>query len=480
MSYQAPPGVFDIIPEDSKEPWKDSSRWQYVEAICRACAEDFGFQEIRTPIFERTELFIRSVGETTDIVTKEMYTFKDKGERSLTLRPEGTAATVRAAVENNLFQGGTQKFYYTGPMFRYERMQAGRYRQFHHFGVEAFGNGSAEQDTEIIALAYTLCQRLGLGGLKVSLSTLGDKDARMNYKKALLAYLKGHYNDLSEDSRTRYENNPLRVLDSKDAKDKEIVKQAPSLLDYLDEPCRTHFEKVLRHLSALQIPFEVDSRLVRGLDYYQKTVFEIISDDLGAQNTLLGGGRYDGLVKELGGPDIPSIGFAIGLERALLAMLKQQLYFPKKRAPFLYLIPLNDEALAWAIETAYQLRVQGLSCEVDLEGRKVGKAFARAAALGATWASAIGEREMAGREIELKELATQAKMQVPMDSLLRILQLEKTTEPFLQQFQQMLQPFQNEIEKEFFLKRLQTNIATTQNLSDQLKRAMLSLKDLLE
>lgn len=481
MSYQAPPGVFDIVPEDKKDPWKDSSRWQYIEEVCRKCAEDFGFREIRTPIFERTELFTRSVGETSDIVTKEMYTFQDKGERSLTLRPEGTAPVVRAVIENHLFQEGhSEKFYYFGPMFRYERMQTGRFRQFHHFGVEAFGNGSPEQDAEIIDLAYTIYQRLGVRGLKVSLSSLGDKFSRVAYKKALLDYLRGHLNDLSEDSRTRFEHNPLRVLDSKDETDKKIVAHAPSLLAYLDGPCREHFENVQALLKELEIPYQIDDRLVRGLDYYQKTVFEIISEDLGAQNTILGGGRYDGLVKELGGPDVPSIGFGAGIERALLVMLKQNLYFPPKKAPYLYLIPLGTEAMNWAMKTAHQLRNQGMSCEVDMEGRKVGKAFARAAESGATWASAVGEREIASGQIEIKELSTQAKTTIPMTSLLRILQLEKEGGPFLTQLEKMIHPFQNEVEKAFFARRIQKNIDATLRLSEHLKTAMTSLKDYLE
>lgn len=478
--YSAPPGVFDILPEDLKDCWKESGRWQYVENAMKKAAEAYGFREIRTPLFERTELFTRSVGETSDIVSKEMYTFLDKGGRSLTLRPEGTAPVVRAAIENRLLEGKSQKFYYFGPMFRYERAQAGRYRQFHQFGVEAYGNGRPEQDAEIIDLAYSIYRTLGIKNLKVSLSSLGDKECRETYKVALLDYLKKHHGDLSEDSRTRFENNPLRVLDSKSPQDRKIVENAPSILNFLNEVDKAHFEKLKSILQSLQIPLELDDKLVRGLDYYQKTVFEIVSEDLGAQNAICGGGRYDGLVRALGGPDVPCTGFAAGLERTLQVMLKQDLPFQRPCPPVLYLIPLGEPALSWSIKTAHELREKGIGCEVDLDERKVGKAFGRASELGAKWAAAIGERELSEQVIELKELATQIKTVIPFKSLIRILQIDHNSKPFLVLYEQMLRPFENDLEKDFFLKRILNNIDVMHNLSEELKKAMTSLKDYIK
>ena len=479
MGFQAPPGVYDIIPGSASEPWKEVSRWQYVEALMREEAEAFGYREIRTPIFERTELFTRSVGTGTAIVSNEMYTFVDKGERSLTLRPEGTASVVRAACENRLLEGKNQKFYYFGPMFRYERMQAGRYRQFYHFGLEAYGNGGAEQDAEIIDFAHTLFWRLGIRNLKIKINSIGDKEARETYKKAFLEYLRGHFDQLSEESRKRFEANPLRVLDSKDPQDKAIVNGAPSILDFLSEECRTHFERLQTLLKEYEIPFEIDPRLVRGLDYYQKTVFEILSEDLGAQNALCGGGRYDGLAKELGGPDVPCSGFALGIERVLQTMLKQETYFPPPKAPLLYFIPIGGEALEWCLSKAHELRRRALSCEVDIDGRKVGKGFARAADMGATWACAVGSSELDSHRLELKELATGTKMAISIESLERILQIEKDTEPFMSLFQRMYGPFKTAEEKAFFLQRIEDRIAVTRDLTDKLKQAMVSLKDYL-
>lgn len=424
MSIQAPPGVFDILPEDAKDPWKESAKWDYVENLMRKAAAEFGYREIRTPIFEKTELFVRGVGEVTDIVSKEMYTFLDKGERSLSLRPEGTASVVRAGIENRLFDTKGQKFFYVGPMFRYERMQSGRFRQFHHFGVEAFGNPSSEQDAEIIDLAYQIYHRVGMGGLKVKLNSLGEKASREAYREALIKFLKSHEDKLSEESRHRLNKNPLRVLDSKDENDQAVLKAAPSLLDFLSNESRDHFEKVKALLTDFGIPYEIDPRLVRGLDYYQKTVFEIISEDLGAQNTLCGGGRYDGLVQSLGGPDVPSTGFAIGIERMLLVMSKQGLSFGPKKGPLLYLIPMGEAGRKFAVQFAHQLRQNQLACEVDLEGKKVGKGFARADELGAKYATVIGENELAQGTLELKELATQQKTSYPIEDIINFFKFE--------------------------------------------------------
>lgn len=422
MGIQAPPGVFDIVPEDSKNRWKESYLWAHVENVMKEMALLYGFKEIRTPIFEKTELFCRSVGEATDIVSKEMYTFKDRGERDLTLRPEGTAAVLRAVIENKLLDKQSLKLFYIGPMFRYERAQAGRFRQFHQFGIEAFGNGSPEQDAEIIDLAYSLYVKLGVKGLKVKLGSLGNKESRNQYRSALIEFLQNHLTSLSEESRIRFEKNPLRILDSKDEKDQEILKEAPSLLNFLSSECVAHFEGVKNALTSLDIPFEVDDRLVRGLDYYQKTVFEIISSDLGAHNTLCGGGRYDGLLKELGGPDLPCTGFAIGIERTLQVMLKQEVALPPKESPVLYVIPMGEKGRKEAFKLVNSLRRLGLKSEMHFEEGKVGKGFAKASDLGSRYALALGERELETGTLEIKDLISGNKHALPLASLPQFLQ----------------------------------------------------------
>lgn len=417
MEYTSPPGVFDIVPQDEKNPWKCSKAWRHVEDVLCDLAKAYGFQEIRTPIFEKTQLFSRSVGEETDIVSKEMYTFLDRSERSLTLRPEGTAPVARALIENRLLTKRELKVFYFGPMFRYERMQAGRYRQFHQFGIEAFGRAEPEQDAEIIALAYDIFRKLKIKGLVVKISTLGDKEARERFRNALVAYLEKHVSSLSEDSQRRLEKNPLRILDSKDAGDQKVLENAPSLYDYLSEAAQEHFEKVKTLLSRLKIPFETDGRLVRGLDYYESTVFEIVSKDLGAQNALGGGGRYDGLLEALGGERLPSIGFALGMERILQVMLKQGVLDTTPEGLELYLIPMGESAKDKAFDLIHSLRQEGLSADMKFSEGKVGKGFSRADELNAKYAAALGDRELENGVIELKQMATGEKFQVPFDEL---------------------------------------------------------------
>lgn len=291
MKIAIPPGVFDIIPIDDQEKWKSSYLWAHVEKIIRETARDYGYQEIRTPLFERTELFQRSVGDSSDIVSKEMYSFEDKGGRSLSLRPEGTAPVIRAFIEHQLHQkASVQKLFYIAPMFRYERAQAGRYRQHHQFGAEVIGNASPEQDAELIDLLYTLYQRLGLKNLTLFINSIGDNTSRQAFRKALKDYLAPQAALLSPDSQTRLELNPLRILDSKDPRDQEIVARAPSILNFLSEEANTHFEDLKRLLTLLRIPYQVNPLLVRGLDYYNKTVFEVVAGELGAQNSIGGGG----------------------------------------------------------------------------------------------------------------------------------------------------------------------------------------------
>lgn len=407
MSIVAPPGVFDILPAGTKEEWKRSYIWGYLENSIRSLAACYCFQEIRTPLFERTELFLRGVGEDTDVVSKEMYTFVDRGDRSLTLRPEGTAPVMRAFIEHHLQQlSSEQRFFYIAPMFRYERSQAGRYRQHHQFGVEAIGSAAAECDAEVIDLLYTLCSRLGLSNLVVSINSIGTEGCRSAFRSELVAYLEKKYSSLSQESQIRVKVNPLRVLDSKDPGDRAIVAEAPSIQNFLSEEALSHFETVLSLLSSLKIPYKVNPFLVRGLDYYNKTVFEVTSDLLGAQDSVGGGGRYDGLLKKLGGPDLPAFGFGMGLERLIQTMLAQSVALPPPPCCTLFLIPMGAAAKRAAMLLVQQLRRQGVSVQMDLGDRKVGKALQFASQLGARYAAVLGDNELESNTIDLKLLSS--------------------------------------------------------------------------
>jgi histidyl-tRNA synthetase len=422
MTISIPPGVFDILPVDSKEKWRSVHLWQFIENLIRETAKHYGFHEIRTPLFERTELFKRSVGETSDIVSKEMYTFDDKGGRSMSLRPEGTAPVMRAFIEHKLFnENPVQKFYYICPMFRYERSQAGRYRQHHQFGVEAIGNGAPEQDAEIIDLVYSLYSRLGLKNLQVNLNSIGDVESRLNYKTALQKHLKQHYDHLSEDSKIRFETNPLRILDSKAPEDKEITSSAPSILEYLNSECQDHFEEVKNLLNLLKIPYSLNSNLVRGLDYYNKTVFEITAGELGAQNSVVGGGRYDGLMKSLGGPDLPAIGFGSGIERLLQTMLKQDVLIPSSPSPVIFFIALGETAKKTCFQLLHDLRMKKIAAQMDFSQRKLNKILNYADNLKVKYAAIIGENELAEDKVELKLMATGEKKAIPLSQLVSFL-----------------------------------------------------------
>lgn len=419
MKFSIPPGVFDIIPQDDKEPWKSAYLWAFVEETIRKTAQDFGYKEIRTPLFERTELFKRSVGEGSDIVSKEMYTFEDKGGRSLSLRPEGTAPVIRAFVENQLHvKSAIHKLFYIAPMFRYERAQAGRYRQHHQFGAEAIGNGSPEQDAEMIDMLYTLYQRLGLKNLSLNINSIGNAACRQKFKEALKDYLRPQLSSLSQDSQNRFEVNPLRILDSKDPGDQKIVAQAPSILDFLDPECKDHFDKLQKLLEAIGIPYKINPLLVRGLDYYNRTVFEVVAGELGAQNSIGGGGRYDGMIAELGGPALPSIGFGTGIERILQTMINQGVELPQPSHPTLFLIALGDQAKKVCFKLLNTLRRSGVPAEMDFSDKKVGKAMQYADQLQATYVTVIGDDELQNHEIELKEMATGNKLRVTMDELI--------------------------------------------------------------
>jgi histidyl-tRNA synthetase len=405
----APRGTRDIIPPES-------AKWNKLEADCRDIAERFGYGEIRTPIFEATELFARGVGETTDIVEKEMYTFLDKSERSMTLRPELTAGAVRAVLEHKLLAQGPQRLYYIGPFFRYERPQAGRYRQANQFGVESFGTPGAEADAEVIQIAALLIRRYGIGDAALNVNSVGDATCRPAYRQALLDHFRPHAAGLSADSQRRLERNPLRVLDSKDPKDAALVASAPAMLDHLCAECRAHFAALLRCLDALGLRYTVNPRIVRGLDYYTRTVFEFVSSVLGAQSTVCGGGRYDGLVEELGGPPTPGVGFGLGLERFLMTVEKLAGdHEPVRRG--IQAIALGDAARERLVAIVGALREHGdQPAFADWQSRKLTAHFKTADRNHARWAVILGDDELVTGEIVLRDLLAREDRRLPISS----------------------------------------------------------------
>lgn len=481
MKYQLPPGVFDILPEDSKELWRSSYIWNYVEGVIRQLAQNFGYREIRTPIFEKADLFLRSVGETSDIVSKEMYLFEDKGERLLTLRPEGTAPVMRAIIEHSLLnQGQHQKFFYIGPMFRYDRPQAGRYRQHHQFGIEAIGNRSPEQDVEVIALLYTLLKHLKMSNLDVHINCIGDKSVRDQFKESLITYLTPYLNDLSEDSQNRMETNPLRILDSKDPRDREIVKKAPSILDYITDENRRHFESVKARLSEINIPFQVNPLLVRGLDYYNETVFEVLSSDIGAQSSLGGGGRYDGLLKMMGGPDVPACGFGSGIERIIQTMIQQKATLPQAARPTVFLIPIGEAAASYCFKLLNRIRECEVSAQMDFTGRKVGKAMQLANQVGAEHVLVIGDQELETKTAELKEMDSGNCDKVPLESLPGILRILERSRPFMFYLEEMDQPFDDSDEAKFFVNKIRRSLNEAQEMTQDFQKRLEEMKIFFE
>ena len=394
-----PKGTKDVLPQDSY-------KWQYVEGVARETAKLFNLKEIRTPVFEHTELFQRGVGDTTDIVTKEMYTFKDKGDRSITLKPEGTAGAVRSFIENGMYNGVLPaKMYYITPAFRYERPQAGRLREFHQFGVELFGAKSAQTDAEAIAVADTLLNKLGLQ-VKLYINSIGCPTCRAAYNKALKAFFEPHLEGLCYDCKTRFEKNPLRLLDCKEDACKQVNKNAPSILDYLCEDCHNHFEEVKACLDLAGISYEIDPRIVRGLDYYTRTVFEFVSSAIGAQGTVCAGGRYDGLIEELGGNPLPAVGFAAGLERLLIVMEQTGVQIADEQKPTVYIAGMDSDSRAKAFEICYALRNNGVSAEIDHTERSIKAQFKYADKIGAKFVAVIGGNELADGVMNIKNMAT--------------------------------------------------------------------------
>jgi histidyl-tRNA synthetase len=399
VKYRSIKGTRDILPGDVE-------RWQHVEAHIRSVMHDFNYHEIRTPVFEQTSLFTRSIGEQTDIVSKEMYTFLDRSEESITLRPEGTASTLRAYIQNNL---GAHlplvKLYYLGPMFRQERPQAGRLRQFHQFGSEAIGSNSPMLDVESILLPLEIYRRLAVNDTQLAVNSVGCESCRPRYRERLVKYLESVKKNLSQDSRERLQSNPLRILDSKDEKDRTWTADAPLMVDHLCEECKTHFDETRSLLDSLNVAYRVNGRLVRGLDYYTKTAFEITSSHLGSQDALAGGGRYDLLVKELGGKPTPGVGFAAGIER-LMIVLEKKRSSSISHGPIVFFVTTDEPARRWAFLRAHELRTKGISAELDYLGRSVKAQMREANRQAAKYVLVIGDEELRSLKAKLKDMTT--------------------------------------------------------------------------
>ncbi|WP_342505278.1 histidine--tRNA ligase [Sporosarcina sp. FSL K6-2383] len=415
MKFQVPKGTQDILPS---ETWK----WQRAEKIINEVCDVYRYKEIRTPIFEQTELFQRLVGETTDVVQKEMYTFTDKGDRSMTLRPEGTASTVRSFVENKMFGYADQpvKLFYTGPMFRYERQQAGRYRQFVQFGAEAIGSADPAIDAEVIALALDVYKRVGLTKLKLVINSLGDSECRVAHRAALIDHFNPHIGEFCGDCQSRLEKNPLRILDCKVDSANPLLASAPSLADYLNEASATYFADVKGYLDDAGIAYEVDTNLVRGLDYYNHTAFEIMStsEGFGAITTLCGGGRYNGLAEEIGGPSAPGIGFAMSIERLLLAMAAEGVSFEAEPALDVYIVTLGESARRPGFKLLGELRAAGIRADMDYMDRKLKAQMKSADRLDAKNVIIIGEDEVTEGVVQLKNMMDSTQEKVPFTELI--------------------------------------------------------------
>lgn len=406
-----PKGTKDVLPQDSY-------KWQYIENIARETARIFGANEIRTPTFEHTEVFLRGVGETTDIVNKEMYTFNDKGNRSITLKPEGTAGVARAFIENGLQSSALpSKLYYITQCFRYERPQAGRLREFHQFGVEFLGAVDANIDAEVILLAKNFLDNIGVKNVKLCINSIGCKECRKKYQQALKDFLSSNENELCELCKDRMQKNPLRVLDCKNASCKDINKNAPKIIDYLCDDCSNHFEKVKNLLNVAGLEYQVDSGIVRGLDYYTRTVFEFVSENIGAQGTVCGGGRYDGLISQLGGNDVPGIGFAMGIERLLLLLENTNVEIPNKNKVKVYLAPMGEKEAEKVFALALNLRNAGISCDFDHMNRGIKSQFKYADKIGAEYVGVIGSSELEQGVIKLKKMQDGSEVWVKFDDL---------------------------------------------------------------
>lgn len=413
MIIQAPKGTKDMLPADAY-------KWHYIEEKIRSVVSTYGLREIRTPIFEHTELFTRGVGETTDVVQKEMYTFEDKGKRSITLKAEGTAPAVRAFVENSLYSDAQPtKLYYFTPVFRYENVQKGRLRQHHQFGVEVFGSSDPGLDAEIISIAMRVYKELGVDGLELNINNIGCPECRKKYNDALKEYLRGYFDELCDTCKSRFDRNPMRILDCKEKKCKKIVEGAPVILDYVCDDCKEHFEQLKAYLDGMNISYKVDPQIVRGLDYYSKTVFEIINKDI----TVCGGGRYDYLIEEIGGPSMPAVGFGMGIERLLLTLEQEGIEIPKPQYMDLYVGSMGNIGKVESLKLATKLREKGLKCDCDHMNKSVKAQMKYANKIEAAYTLVLGENEISENRANLKRMSDGQQFSVQLDDLDAILSI---------------------------------------------------------
>ncbi|MBE9535779.1 MAG: histidine--tRNA ligase [Proteobacteria bacterium] len=403
-------GVYDVLPGETE-------KWQYIEKTARKVFDDYGFSEIKIPVMEKSELFTRSIGETTDIVEKEMYSFPDRKGEMLSLRPEGTASVVRSYVEHKMYaQGGLTKLFYMGPMFRYERPQKGRRRQFYQIGVEALGLSGAAIDAEVVSMLFTFFGQLGLEGLVLNINSIGCRDCRPVYREVLLDYLKDKVERLCDNCLNRYEKNPLRVIDCKSGGCRELTADAPSILDHLCKVCSDDFEQVKAYFNMIGLDYNVNSRMVRGLDYYTKTAFEITSENLGAQDAVAAGGRYDLLVEEIGGPPTPAVGFALGMERLSLLMVDEDLSL--KRCPDLYIAVMGQEAHNIAFRLAHELRIHGIKTEFDHENKSLKAQMRKANNTGVNFVLILGEDEVKSGRAVLRDMSVHDQEEIAWEGIL--------------------------------------------------------------
>ena len=412
MLTNAPKGTKDVLPSQVY-------KWHYVEQAFADICANYGFKEIRTPVFEHTELFARGVGDTTDIVQKEMYTFQDYGNRSITLKPEGTSPVARAFVEHKAYADvQPSKYYYNTPCFRYEKPQSGRLRAFHQFGIEVFGTNNMIADAEVICLAHDFLMSMGIRDIELRINSVGCPQCREAHRKALRDFLRSKYDQLCDTCKDRYERNPMRIMDCKSPVCQELVQGAPLMIDFLCGECQEAFRLLQENLTSMNIAYVVDPGIVRGLDYYTKTAFEFVTDSIGAQGTVCGGGRYDHLIEELGGPPIPGVGFGLGIERLLLTMEAAGIEIPAQEGPEVFIAVMGDEARAFGLKLLHQLRQAGVRAEMDALARNVKGQFKYANRLNAAKTVVIGENELKERKVAIKDMATSEQTEVAMDGIL--------------------------------------------------------------
>ena len=411
MLTNAPKGTKDMLPDQAY-------KWHYIEEAFADICRRYGFQEIRTPVFEHTELFQRGVGDTTDIVQKEMYTFQDYGKRSITLKPEGTSPVVRAFTEHKLYAGvQPNKFYYNIPCFRYEKPQSGRLREFHQFGIETFGTMDMMADAECISLGYDFLQEMGITDVELRINSVGCPECRRKHREALREFLKPKYDELCDTCKDRFDRNPMRIIDCKSPICQELVAGAPMMIDYLCDDCRDAFEQLKANLDAMGIEYVVDPGIVRGLDYYTKTAFEFVTTKIGAQGTVCGGGRYDKLVEEVGGPSTPGVGFGLGKERLLLTMEACGVEIPEPSGADVFIAVMGDEAKAAGLKLMRELRKQGIAVQMDIMGRNIKNQFKYANRINARKTVVIGQDELEKNSFAIKDMATSQQVNVPMESI---------------------------------------------------------------